>query len=351
MASIEKKISDILLVAKNAPSGDNSQPWRFSVASNQLTLFNDESKTNPIFDSKQYGAYVGHGCLIQNIREVATENNYDIQVSYFPEGKSNPVAVLTFSERADQSKKTLAEYVPLRRTNRNPYKNEPLPSSIKDDIATENVVFLEGEDKKQAAKHLSKAEKIVFETPELQDIIFSSLRWNPQEESAKKEGLYVKTLELNPVQVLLLKAAKNRKILELLNAVGFSSLVSKSNEEVYVSSAALGFIVGTATPESYVRAGESLEKIWLEGMSHGMDMQIINGLVFMAQDISVIKDKTRISTENLALLENGIAELNSLLHLPKDKKILSAFRIGYPKKEATTTSTKHSFDELIYKTP
>lgn len=341
----KESILAVLEVARNAPSGDNTQPWRFAVEDNSLEIYNDESKTNPIFDSKQYGAYIGHGCLIENIRQESCARGYKIHVQYFPQGSSNPVAKITFSE--EECVSDIAKYIPERKTNRNPYKNQLLSEEERTCFEHKSLMLIDGDKKKDLTAFLSKAEKTVFETPELQDIIYSSLRWSKKEEQEKKEGLFVHTLELNPVQVGLLKLSRNRKILNFLNKIGFASLVSKSNKETYLASSALGFIVGERNPTSYVQAGELLENTWLKAQSIGMSMQIINGSVFMAQDIKHVVNETAISDENKTALSEGLAQAREILNLNNDQHILSAFRIGYAKKEASETSTKQEVVELL----
>lgn len=278
MNNLEDKILNILNGALNAPSGDNSQPWRFSIKENTLEIFNDESKTNPIFDSKQYGAYIGHGCLLRNIREVAANAGLQTEVDYFPEKDRILVSRIKFMPD-ESSSSDLAQFVQERQTNRSHYKNQKLSIEEKEFFQKENVILLDGEKKGVAAEYLSKAEKIVFETKELQDIIFKSLVWTPKVEQKRKEGLFIKTLELNPVQQQMLKFAQNRSVLKLLNKIGFSNLVAKSNEETYTASSAIGFIVGQRSPESFLSTGETLEKIWLQAISIGMNLQIMNGFV------------------------------------------------------------------------
>lgn len=341
----KEEIFSILEIARNAPSGDNSQPWRFRFNNGDLEIYNDESKTNPIFDSKQYGAYIGHGCLIENIRQEACQRGKIAHVTYFPQGKGNPVARISFESGACTS--DLAQYIPIRKTNRNLYRKQKLSEDERAKLAHTNLILVDSEDKEELATFLSKAEKVVFETPELQDVIYKSLRWSKQEEQSKKEGLYIHTLELNPVQQLLLKLSKNRKFLNILNKVGFASLVSKSNKETYLASSTLGFVIGERNPTSYVQAGELLEHTWLTAQSLGMDMQVINGSVFMSQDIRHVERETRISAENVRALRDGLAQTRKLLNLDDTQYILSAFRLGYARQKASATSTKKEIVELL----
>ena len=83
-------ILNILKAAVRAPSGDNSQPWRFEVSNNNnIKIYNLPEKDNPIFNYKQRGSHIAHGALIENIIIAAKENGMNVKVNLFPQGTSS----------------------------------------------------------------------------------------------------------------------------------------------------------------------------------------------------------------------------------------------------------------------
>ena len=68
-----KKILDI---AVHAPSGDNSQPWRFKFDQNSILLFNLEDRDPTLYNFRQRGSYFAHGAIIENIIIVAGTLGY-----------------------------------------------------------------------------------------------------------------------------------------------------------------------------------------------------------------------------------------------------------------------------------
>jgi hypothetical protein len=61
------EIKEILELAVNAPSGHNSQPWRFVIQDNTIQIFNIPDKDKTLFNWKQKGSLTAHGTLIENI--------------------------------------------------------------------------------------------------------------------------------------------------------------------------------------------------------------------------------------------------------------------------------------------
>src|SRR3989339_590851 len=83
---------DIRFILENAllaPSGDNNQPWHWTVRRNMLELwsrFSDEPM-NSLYSSSSSSsssAYLALGTAIENACIAATARGYRVTVSYFP---------------------------------------------------------------------------------------------------------------------------------------------------------------------------------------------------------------------------------------------------------------------------
>ena len=69
---MEETIKKIINYAVWAPSGDNSQPWKFSLKGNQVSIFNLPEKDNPFLNFEQKGSYIAHGSLLENMNIIAS---------------------------------------------------------------------------------------------------------------------------------------------------------------------------------------------------------------------------------------------------------------------------------------
>ena len=60
------QIEQIIRELVNAPSGDNSQPWRFEMGDSEVRLFNLVGRDATLFNFKNRGDFLAHGALIEN---------------------------------------------------------------------------------------------------------------------------------------------------------------------------------------------------------------------------------------------------------------------------------------------
>jgi len=152
-------------------------------------------------------------------------------------------------------------------------------------VAGSRTIFVE--DRKQVAaiaKTSSLTERIALETPALHKLFFQSLVWSREEEQKKGIGLYVPTMELPAVARLAFRVLKFWPVTAFCNALGFSRLAAKGNEQTYASAAAYGLIVIPAhASASFIAAGRSLERIWLTTAKLGLAFQPVTGIVFFIE--------------------------------------------------------------------
>ena len=104
-------IKEILNIAVWAPSGDNSQPWRFEVRNEKLYIFNIPDRDNPILNFKQSGSYVAHGGLIENISIASPHFGYSANVSLFPDAQNKDLVASVSFENTDKKDHPLFNYI------------------------------------------------------------------------------------------------------------------------------------------------------------------------------------------------------------------------------------------------
>ena len=81
---LQYNIKKIIEVAVNAPSGSNSQPWRFKVREGVIEIIAEPEKDHPILNFRNRGTWIAHGALIENIVILASAFGYKAGVSIFP---------------------------------------------------------------------------------------------------------------------------------------------------------------------------------------------------------------------------------------------------------------------------
>lgn len=343
-------LKKIIEYGVEAPSGDNSQPWKFVITKdNKIFLYNIADKDNPILNVHEGGSMISHGAVILNMEIAADSFGYKTTVSYFPDSSiKDLVAVLSFVKNNKLNNfysTNFLESIKKRCTNRNHYKKE-LGGDIKnklDQIAKVSdlkvKLFYNEKDKDFLASCISISEEIILQTKDLHELLFADVMWTKKEESIKRHGLYVKTLEFNPIQFFVFWLCRRWKNISFLNKkIGFSKIVGKQNALIYKSSGVIGFILIPNTDKiNYVKAGELLQYIWLKATNLGLGFQPVTGLFFLNERRKIFGNDP-MSEEDGKKICDTYNSLRDYIKTEDDSVIVTSFRIGLSKDSSGRSS-------------
>ena len=94
----EEKLKFLLRYAILAPSGPNTQPWKFFIHDDSISVFADLSRALPFVDPINRTLYMSVGCAIANLAVAAKHFGFAPSISYFPDGlESDLVAKVQLS--------------------------------------------------------------------------------------------------------------------------------------------------------------------------------------------------------------------------------------------------------------
>lgn len=124
---------DALSYAILAPNPHNMQPWRIRLdGEDALTLFCDPSRLLPQTDPPNRQITIGFGAFLELLRQAAANKGFRTEITPFPEGEpqpfldQRPIASVKFIEDAAAGTDPLFSASMLRRTNRSPFKAQPV---------------------------------------------------------------------------------------------------------------------------------------------------------------------------------------------------------------------------------
>lgn len=121
----------LLRYAILAPSGHNSQPWKFSIDENEIKIFSDKTRWLKVGDPDKVNLYIGIGCAIENLLIAAEHFGFGYQISYLPKPDQEELAaIVKFTRKGKPSSfrdPALFHAIPNRHTNRKVYKKRPIP--------------------------------------------------------------------------------------------------------------------------------------------------------------------------------------------------------------------------------
>lgn len=297
MTEIIKKIIE---AGTKAPSGDNCQPWAFKVNGQAIEVYNVPERDQSLYNFQQNASMIALGAVVENMAITAEALGQSLQVSLLPEvNEPNLAARCVLGEEKNKIDGNLASFIPRRATNRKPYEDADLAEEQINSllrcgqglVGAEVKIVFKKEDRANLAQLLSRNEKIVLENKGLHDFLFNHIRWSEKEEKQKKDGLYIKTLELGPPQTVGFRLFRYWPVAKILNKLGAANKVAAENRAIYShSSAFAAFIAPGNSPADYLAAGRLMQRAWLTITALGLSAQPLTGIAFLNQRLLAGQD-------------------------------------------------------------
>lgn len=289
---MREEIKKILSLAINAPSGDNSQPWRFEVKDNKIFVFNLPKSDNPILNINQRGSYIGHGGLLENICIAATKFQLSAQIDLFPQEQEENLVATVILNKSKIDTDPLFPYLMQRHTNRRKYKNNLLTLEQKEALLLEvkkidkdgklKLVLVEDKEKKKSiGQAMSSIEEIILQHKDLHALLFKDIIWSKKIFEKLKKGFYIGTMEFNPMQKFVFFLASKWSRAVWLNKLGLAKMVAKEDAKLYATgAAACAIIIPEDTRENFINAGRIMERVWLRVTALGLAFHPVSALTF-----------------------------------------------------------------------
>lgn len=348
---IETQIKAILSESLNAPSGDNVQPWSFSISGNKVTLYNNPERDLSLYNFDQIASYISEGALVENIAIVATKYGYKTNLELFTNSTNseNMVGYISFfKEDLEQDK--LYPYISSRITNRKPYKDIPLEKEIIDEINIINQssikIISEKNDISLLAEAASRNEFLVLNNYGLHKFLFDHIKWTQESADRDREGFFVKTFEMNALQRFIFKLASSWGRMKILQKLGLASKVASENKKTYQQSASfISFVVSDVNKFSSFQVGRDLQRLWLTLTSFGVSLHPLTGIVFLKNKIDN-SDSLDLSNTEKDIINQAYSEISRIFKIESHEKIIFLARVGFAD-PPSAASPKKPLDQFI----
>ncbi len=275
-AAAEPDLARLIQYAVLAPSGHNTQPWRFAVDSRSIRILPDRSRRLPVVDPDDRELLMSLGCALENLVVAASQAGFDPAVAVFPADEPQDCLRVRLAPAASPVAAPLFAAIAERRTNRRHYDGRPIPP---DDLARLSAVACEP----GVAIHLLTAPDqfativdLVREGDrrQLEDEPFRAelscwIRFNAAEAATKGDGLAAAAMETPEVprwigeRVLCFVLTGERQAVK--------------DERVIQSSPALALVTTAADDRrAWVAAGRTFERFALTATTLGIQLAHLN---------------------------------------------------------------------------
>lgn len=287
-----------------APSGGNSQPWRFTVDGRRLIASVDPLRASTFLDHRGLAAYVALGAAAENVLIAATQRGLVLDYTVL-DPVAPPVAGATTPRPVWQARivgtgePTVSEwfdYLPLRGTSRAHAPRDPLHVGA---LAALHRAATPGQltwfDTEPQLEHLGtlhgRADRIRFLSETMHRELFAELRWSPEEAACTRDGLDVRTLALGPVDEAALRLLSHWPTLAVLKQIeGGRALLDLTRKAFVASSAVVVLRMPGDTPRDYVEGGRALQRLWLAATREGLSVHPQGTLVYLLKRLADAPD-------------------------------------------------------------
>lgn len=128
-----EQLKFLLNYALLAPSGHNTQPWKFQIQDEAIALYADRTRALPVVDPQNRELIISCGTALFNLRIALRHFGYTGKILTLPE-PSNPDLLARISlgkrKQASADEEMLFEAIPTRHTNRRDYEDWDVPKSM-----------------------------------------------------------------------------------------------------------------------------------------------------------------------------------------------------------------------------
>ncbi|AEN09072.1 MULTISPECIES: hypothetical protein [unclassified Streptomyces] len=260
----------VAAAAASAPSVLNSQPWLFTTGPQGVEVHADPRRAPTATASAQRDVYLSCGAALFTVRAALARLDRAVRVSVLPEaGDPLFVARVTVTgDGGDPEAAALYRWVGDRRTNRYPFRPEPVPAGV--------LALLSG-----AAEHEGATLRRLDAEPEYQRVLTLIRRASLAEDDAVREDrtdrLTTGVPPAVPVENLGPVPRRDgtdsgavRDLAPDLALPGRGTAAFEPHPELAVLETA------EDGPASWVAAGQALQRLLLEATGHGIAASFAN---------------------------------------------------------------------------
>lgn len=277
-------IEQILDIARWAPSGDNTQPWRFEIVDDHhVVVHGFDTHDHCVYDLDGHPSQIALGALLETIYIAATGHGL---LAIITRRTELPETTPTFDVRflSDQNIKPdpLIPYIPCRSVQRRAMQTRPLSLEVKAALEAaigekHTILWLEGTAKRWAAARLMfNNAKLRLTLPEAYQVHRNIIQWNARYSEDKVPD---QALGLDPVTLKIMQwVMKSWKRVDFFNTFLAGTIAPRIQMDFIPGIACAAHFVIQAreiprTMDDYISAGRAIQRFWLTLTQQGLVMQ------------------------------------------------------------------------------
>ena len=259
--------------ASKAPSGHNTQPWKFHIADNTITVIPNFEVALPVVDGNNRELFISLGCAVENLSIAANHFGYTTKiVEYSIKG-----IILELTKNDLMVENPLFHQIEKRQTNRSVYNGNKVSNEMLQQLQSiqkeDAVQFYFAEIGTPFAdtiiKYMLKGNEIQMNDAAFKNELLSWMRFNKKQITETQNGLSYLVFGNPPLPEIFA-----RPIVRLFLK---SNMQNKSDRKKIGSSS--HFVIYTTqnnTIEEWLNLGRSLQRFLLKTSEIGISYAFLN---------------------------------------------------------------------------
>lgn len=277
-------LTHILELARWAPSGDNTQPWRFEIVDEHLIrVHGSDTRDHILYDYDGHPSHIAHGALLETMRIAASGFGRTTSWTVASEGEHrNPVYDVQLVQEPTLLRDPLFDSIETRTVQRRMMKTTPLTSTQRRalvDAAGEGygVELLESWDqRKSVAGLLWDSAKIRLTCPEAYPVHKEVIEWRAR---YSKDRIPEQAVGVDPATARLMEwVMQSWERVSFFNRYLLGTVAPRIQLDVLPAlfCAAHLLVRPQRRPVAltdWVELGIAVQRIWLTATHHGLHLQ------------------------------------------------------------------------------
>ena len=279
-------VEQILELARWAPSGDNTQPWRFEIVGpTRLVVHGFDTRADCVYDLDGHPSQVSLGALLETIAIAASAHGLRADAERRPATASRPETQPTFDVRlvADANVKpsSLLAAIPQRSVQRRPMRMRSLTAEEKSALQASvgpdfRVDWLEGLGPRlRTARLMYRNAKLRLTMPEAYQVHRRIIEWDA---STSEDRVPDQALGVDAMTLKLMKwAMVSWRRLSVMNTLTGTWAPRMQMDMLPGLACGAHFVISANTApvtiDDYVAAGREVQRFWLTVTQLGLQLQ------------------------------------------------------------------------------
>ena len=275
---------EILNLARWAPSGDNTQPWRFEIVSDShIAIHGFDTREHVIYDFEGRPSQMAHGALLETLRIAASGFQISTEWQVRPSCAENaPVYDVLLTKTPDWTADRLLPYIEQRVVQRRPMRITPLSELQRESLANAvgpnySVQFFERtRDRLRVAGLLWDNAYIRLTCPEAFQVHRDIIEWGVR---FSEDRLPEEAVGVDPLTAKLMKWVMGSwKRVDFFNRYLMGTVAPRIQLDFIPAMACAAHLLlrprrPPSTLKDYVESGIAMQRLWLTATANNLHLQ------------------------------------------------------------------------------